>query len=261
MLRLDRVHTEILRFNAAGPPSSSKELDEQTEIYDYRIQKLVENALVQGLFPPHVSPAPPLEIQLVMTSMLQLRANQVRMYAYTHYLSSSSDGPSARDQATEALLSIAVSSVDVFLGMPSASPLWMPLRDRLLMGSVSCMFLAASQNPSRYGPLCHKAFHTAINCLKQSSYELTQSESEVWCSLDDLQRLAAKIEMPLLDESPPTETSAAGCFDSITLFGSDMNVSAEELAQICENTSQDSMSGLWDVPSLWAEDFTEFELV
>lgn len=261
MLRLNRVHTEIVRFNASVPPSGSKEMDEQSEIYDYRIQKLVENIFTRGLFPPQVSPSPPLEVQHAMSSILQLRANHLRMSPYMRYLSNSCDGSSFKGQAIHVLISLAVSSVDIYLGMSGASPLWRPLADKLLMGSISCMFLAASQNPDRYGPLCHKAFHTGINCLKQSSYKFTESESELWCSLDDLQRLGAKIQMPPLDELTEAETSPAGCFDSITVFGGDLDVSAEEITELCGNPSQDSMSGLWDATSLWERTFGEIELV
>lgn len=261
MLRLDRVHTEINSFNAAVPPSGSKETDEQTEIYDYRIQKLLENIFAKGLFHPHIPDAPHTELQHTMSSTLQLRANQVRMSAYMLYLSNSCDSSSFKNQAIHVLISLARSSVDVYLGMPDdASLLWRPLANRLLMGTISCMFLAACQNPGKYGPLCRQAFHTAINCLDQASYEFTESESEVWGSLDDLRRLGGKIQMPPLDESLAAEAPPAGCFDSITVLDGELDFSAEDSAQLCETTSQDSMSGLWDATSLWENQFSGFEM-
>lgn len=259
ILRLDRVHTEIIRFNAAAPPSGSKETDEQTELYDYRVQKLVENTFSKGLFHASFNLAP--EIRCTMTSVLQLRTCQVRMSAYMRYLDGLCDDSLFRRQAIHVLVSLAVSSVDTFLEMTSASPLWRPLADRLLMRSISYIFLAASRDPGKYGPLCRRAFHTAIDCLERSSYKLTESESAVWRSLGDLKTLGAKIEMLPLEEASLDGTSPVEYLESITAFGGDLDIPVEELAQICENTNHDPMSGLWGPTSLWEENFGEIELV
>ncbi|KAF5010517.1 hypothetical protein FDECE_3334 [Fusarium decemcellulare] len=260
MLALNRVHAEIIRFNAAAPATGGKETDEQTEIFDYRVQKLVENIRGKGLFSTQAAVLPSTEVQNVMSSILQLRANNVRILAYTRYLSPSDASPH-KTQPLHQLISLAMASVDVCLGMSSASALWRPLIDRLLMASVSCMFLAVSQNSAKYGPLCRKAFHTAIDALNLSSYKFTESESEVWCSLDDLRRLGRKIQMPPLDEPPATETTPNNCFTGSTILDGELAFSAEELAQLCEPANQDTLPGLWDSGSLWENTFNDFELV
>ncbi|KAB5581283.1 hypothetical protein GE09DRAFT_1085775 [Coniochaeta sp. 2T2.1] len=251
MLGLDRVHTEITRFNGAVSPSGSKETSEQTEIFDYRIQKLVDNIFEKGLFPFHTPDTPSPAVQTTMSSILRLRSNQVRMQAYTRYLSNAWDGSSYQNQAICTVVSLAKSSVDIYMEMHRASLLWRPLADRLLVGSVSCMFLVASQNPSEYGPPCRTAFQTAIDRLEQSSYELNGSESEVWNSLDDLRKLGGKIQMPPLDESTAADAPPPSYFDSSTVFNGDLDFSTEELAQFCDNTNQDLFSGLQDGTTLW----------
>ncbi|ETS80205.1 hypothetical protein PFICI_07734 [Pestalotiopsis fici W106-1] len=259
MLGLNRIHTEVINFNAAARQGSNQEMDEQIEMYDYRTQKLMDKICAKGLFPASVSDTPPVEVQNTMTSMLQLRANQIRMSAHIRYLSNSYDGESNKDQAIHTIVSLAMSSVDVYLGMLDTSLLWRPLADRLLMHSTSCMFLAASQDSSKYGPLCRKSFHTAIDCLTRSSYRPTESASG--CSLDDMRSVAGKIQMPPFDESPAPEEPPSGYLQSVSVFDNNLSLSAEELAQLCGDSGQSSMSAFRDAASIWENQFNEFAIV
>ncbi|KAH7201144.1 hypothetical protein DER44DRAFT_433778 [Fusarium oxysporum] len=259
MLALNRVHTEIIHFNATAPPSGNRETDGQAEVFDYRLQRLVENMFSKGLSPTHASTRTTLEIQSTMCSIVQLRANQIRVLAYMRILSAC-DNSAHKTQPLQQLISLAVSSVDICLGMPPISLLWRHLVGRLLMASLSSMFLAVSQNPTKYGPLCRKPFHMAIDHLESASYNLAESEFEVWCSLDDLRRLGRKIQMPPLDEPPSFEEAPGDCFPSSGLLDGELQLSEEELAQLCGNTTQDSLSGLWDPASVWENTFNDFEM-
>ncbi|KAF7528224.1 hypothetical protein G7054_g10222 [Neopestalotiopsis clavispora] len=306
MLGLNRIHTEVTNFNAAAPQGDSQETDEQIEMYDYRTQKLVDKILAKGLFPANVpDAAPSAEVQTAMTSILQLRANQIRTSAYVRYLGGSSSNAHQNDggeftttttttkhQAVATMVSLAMSSVDVYQGMPAPPDatsllLWRPLADRLLMHAASCMFLAASQDPHQYGPLCRKSFHAAIDCLSQSSAyynnnkstcggggESSESGSGSGCfSLDDMRSLAGKLQMPpLVDpELPlpvvpegPSSPSGYNLDAAVTSFDHDLSLSAEELVQLCGGHPghQNPMSSAFrDSASIWENQFNDFAIV
>lgn len=78
------------------------------------------------------------------------------------------------------------------------------------MGSVSCVFLAASYGPNKYGPLDYSDFHSALNVLSQSEFRLSELNSKIWCTLDDLRSIGESIRMPPPEQSPEIVTSSEG---------------------------------------------------
>lgn len=258
MLGLNRVHTEVANFNATTPHTSNQDMEEQTEVYDHRTRRFVDKILAKGLFPAGMPGTPPVEVQNAMTSIFQLRANQIRTSAYIHYLSNSYDGEFNNDQIMYTIVSLAISSVDIYLSIADdISLLWRPLADRLLMHSISCMFLAASKDPQKYGPLCRKSFHAAIDRLIQSDYKPSKSESVSWCSLDDMRSLAGKIQMPPCGELPDSAQTSSGHLNSATIFENDLSLSVEELAQLCGNSGQSCVSTFSDAALVWENQFNQ----
>lgn len=201
---------------------------------------------------------PPVEVQNVMTSILRLRANQIRTSAYIHHVNDSCDDEFNNDQIMDTVVSLAISSVDIYLSIgDDISLLWRPLADRLLMHSISCMFLAASKDSLKYGPLCRKSFHAAIDRLIQSGYNPSKSESVSWCSLDDMRNLAGQMQMPPFHELPVSPQTSSRHLNSSTIFENDLSLSVEELAQLCGNPGQSSISTFQDATLVWENQFDQ----
>lgn len=202
MISMNRFLPEI--FDLTGSPPDSKPAEERAEYLDFRIQKLVESLPVGDFDPLDPGTATPPWLQSVMKTFFQLRMSRLRMIIHMRALSSP-QAISSQPRSIRALISLAKRSVDLHTETMAAGGVGCLLCrtvDKFLMSSMSCMFLAASYNPSDYGPICRSAFHRAIDMLNRSSSPLNEPHSKAWCTLDDLRRIAEKLQMPTPEQSP-----------------------------------------------------------
>ncbi|RHZ66780.1 Zn(II)2Cys6 transcription factor [Aspergillus thermomutatus] len=259
MLGLDGMHTEIIKFSALVPPGGNREVDEQSEMFDYRVQKLVDNITLQGLFPPFANIIPPPAVRHVMESFIRARAYQIRMLAYMPYVTTP-DTSCHKYLPRQQLISLILSCVDLCLRISEcASRLWQPIIDRLLLNAVSCMLLTVSQDSAKYGQICHSAFHAAIEYLGQSFHKVPPANQ--W-SIEDLRKLGEKILKPPLGEEdlPLTDQIPAGN-SSMSSTDNSLHLSAQDLAQVCESTDHDALLSLLGSTFAWGSTFEECELV
>lgn len=225
MVHLNIIQAELFGLISTSKAESggykSKEINDRMDYLDHRIQKLADETSRLDLFPPDSPVTPPPASRVVLESFFQMRTTYLRMLA--HFRSPGSCRALARGpppppqsaEATAATTALPRALVALYgrmahaAGAQGLTRLEGPLADRFIMGSASCMFLAASCNPAAYGPVCRSAFHAAIDFLTASPYTGSASSSRLWCSLDEMRRLGGTIQMPTPDEPPPPGTSAA----------------------------------------------------
>ncbi|KAK2609985.1 hypothetical protein N8I77_003449 [Diaporthe amygdali] len=197
----------------------SKEINDRMDYLDHRIQKLAEETSRVDLFSPDSLVVPPPADRVVLESFFQMRTTYLRMLAHFRSLSSCK-ALACRPQSAETTIALPKALVELYGKMAHAagprgvSQLWGPLADRFIMGSASCMFLAACCNPNAYGPVCRVAFHTAIDYLLASPYTGSGSKPRLWCSLDEMRRLGETIQMPTPDKPTPQALSADSSSDA-----------------------------------------------
>ncbi|KAJ9497397.1 hypothetical protein H2202_007201 [Exophiala xenobiotica] len=262
MVRVNRLHSEIVELINSSPGLGTKEIDERAEFLGYRLQKLVEIIHESEMFPPESpEPLPPPATRTVMEAFVTLRTTHIRMLTHMRSLSSF-ETFSLRPQSVQILISLAISSVDlhgkiVFAGGDEgASRLLRTTIDKLLTVCVSCMFLAASYDPQVYGPICRNAFHTAINILSQAqSLPNEHSSKTMLSSLADLRRMGESIQMPALDRST-LSTSAVGTDGSATQNHQVQPDFGEmDFSMLSETPNPELFASMGDVDSNW-----EFEV-
>ncbi|KAK7725536.1 hypothetical protein SLS63_008140 [Diaporthe eres] len=197
----------------------SKEINDRMDYLDHRIQKLADETSRLDLFPPDSPVIPPPAERVVLESFFQMRTTYLRMLAHFRSLSSCK-ALACRPQSAETTIALPKALIALYGKMTHAAGhqgltrLEGPLADRFIMGSASCMFLAASCNPGAYGPICRSAFHAAIDFLTASPYTGSASKPRLWCSLDEMRRLGETIQMPTPDKPTPPNLSAAGGTDA-----------------------------------------------
>ncbi|KAH6694792.1 hypothetical protein BKA61DRAFT_584130 [Leptodontidium sp. MPI-SDFR-AT-0119] len=197
MIGLSRIHSEIVEL-VNSSTRETKENDERAEYLDFRVQKLVEGITQNEFFPPDSAAVPLPSRQIALKALFHLRTSHVRMLTHIRSLSSS-QALACRPQSARTLVSLAKFTVDLHaksIKLGGISRLLRSTFDKLLMGSISCMFLAASHDPKEYGPMCCSHFHTALNILSQSEFRLNGWHSKIWCTLDDLRTIGESIQMP-----------------------------------------------------------------
>ena len=211
MISLNSVHSELFELVNSGVNHSdtrNKKLNERLDYLDYSVQGLAEGFPQFDPFPAHASAVSPRDAQIGMVCILQMRTTFMRMLTHFRCLSSAS-ALSSSPRSAQSLIALTKSLVDMYgkmvlvAGPEGVNRLWGPLADRYLMGSISCMFLAATYNPTLYGPQCRHAFHNALDLLMASPYRRAGSTTKPWCSLDDLRIIGEKIEMASLQDSTP----------------------------------------------------------
>lgn len=233
---------ELIRTAKAESGSyKSKEVNDRMDYLDHRIQKLAEETSRVDLFPPDCIVKPSPAERIVLESFFQMRTTYLRMLAHFRSLSSRK-ALACRPQSAEATITLPKSLVALYgkmmhaAGHQGLNRLEGPLADRFIMGSASCMFLAASCNPSEYGPICRAAFHTAIDFLVASPYTGPGSKPRLWCSLDEMRRLGELIQMPTPDKPTPTASSMDASSES----------TAGDLLDIPPHCDEDDMFGTFD---------------
>ena len=238
MVRLNRIHGEIVEVVNSSPALGIKETDERAELLGYRLEKLAESINESPIF-PHASPEPlpPLALQTVMNAFVTLRTIHIRMLTHIRSLSSPKTF-SCRSQSARILISLAISSVSLHVKIIAAggdrgiNRLLQSTIYRFLTVSVSCMFLAASYAPQVYGPICCKAFHTAIDILSQVPPSITGHGLDNICSsLGDLREIGESIQMPALDKSLP----------NVSPIGMDRRSAPMQIQQMDPDFSQDDV--------------------
>lgn len=217
MVHLNIIQAELFELISTSKAESggykSKEINDRMDYLDHRIQKLADETSRVDLFPPDSLVVPPPAERVVLESFFQMRTTYLRMLAHFRSLSSCK-ALACRPQSAEATIALPKALVALYGKMTHAAGhqgltrLEGPLADRFIMGSASCMFLAASCNPSAYGPICRAAFHAAIDFLIASPYTGSGSKPRLWCSLDEMRRLGETIQMPTPDK--PTPPNAVG---------------------------------------------------
>lgn len=255
---LTRVHVELAGLSKASPPveSDSKEKTERLEFLDFRVQKLAES-FPKDEIPPPASSGPDLATSKeVLEGIYQLRANQIRMFPHIRSLSSAA-ALNQRLQSAQMLVSLAISSVDLHeriftaSGARGVSHLWRSLMDLLLMGSVSCMFLAASYKPAEYGPACHEAFHRGIDMLQQSPHQSKTVRQRMWCSLGDLRRIGESIQLHSPDRTPPAFCSTSGSSASAELLGLHDRHADDDIFASYETLNHDFLTDFGSLDPNW----------
>lgn len=212
MVNLNVIQAELFELirttKAESGGYKSKEINDRMDYLDHRIQKLAEETSRIDLFPPDCVVVPPPAERVVLESFFQMRTTYLRMLAHFRSLSSCK-ALACRPQSAEATIALPKALIALYGKMMHAAGhhglnrLEGPLADRFIMGSASCMFLAASCNPSAYGPICRVAFHAAIDFLVASPYTGAGSKPRLWCSLDEMRRLGELIQMPTPDKPTP----------------------------------------------------------
>ncbi|KAH8771718.1 hypothetical protein F5883DRAFT_713106 [Diaporthe sp. PMI_573] len=212
MVNLNVIQAELFELirttKAESGGYKSKETNDRMDYLDHRIQKLAEETSRIDLFPPDCIVVPPPAERVVLESFFQMRATYLRMLAHFRSLSSCK-ALACRPQSAEATIALPKALVALYgkmmhaAGHQGLNRLEGPLADRFIMGSASCMFLAASCNPTAYGPICRAAFHAAIDFLVASPYTGAGSKPRLWCSLDEMRRLGELIQMPTPDKPTP----------------------------------------------------------
>lgn len=219
MVHLNIIQAELFELISTSKAESggykSKEINDRMDYLDHRIQKLADETSRVDLFPPDSPVIPPPAERVVLESFFQMRTTYLRMLAHFRSLSSCK-ALACRPQSAEATIALPKALVALYGKMTHAAGhqgltrLEGPLADRFIMGSASCMFLAASCNPGAYGPICRSAFHAAIDFLTASPYTGSASKPRLWCSLDEMRRLGETIQMPTPDKPTPPNLSAVG---------------------------------------------------
>lgn len=212
MVHLNIIQAELFELISTSKAESggykSKEINDRMDYLDHRIQKLADETSRVELFPPDSPVVPPPAERIVLESFFQMRTTYLRMLAHFRSLSSCK-ALACRPQSAETTIALPKALVALYgkitqaVGQQGLSRLEGPLADRFIMGSASCMFLAASCNPSAYGPVCRAAFHAAIDFLVASPYTGSGSKPRLWCSLDEMRRLGETIQMPTPDKPTP----------------------------------------------------------
>jgi hypothetical protein len=258
MIALDGIHTKISKgTSGAVPVGANRELDDQREIFDYRVQKLADNISAQGLFPLSSGSAPSSAVRHVMESFIQLRAYQIRMLAYMPYITTP-DTSCHRHLLRQQVLSLIMSTVDQCLalsnqpGFERGSRLFRPVIDRLLLNAVSCMLLIVSQDSAKYGQICRPAFHSAIQYLAQSLHK--NPHSDLW-SVEELRMLGEKMQMPSPGDDMALIDPALPANNAVTSTGESLHVSALELARVCEATDHDALLNILGSTFAWESAF------
>ncbi|KAK0122020.1 hypothetical protein ONS95_010285 [Cadophora gregata] len=248
MIGLSRVQFEIIELINSSTPEN-KEDDERAEFFDFRVQKLVESIPQNGFFPPDSDVVPLPSRQTALKALFQLRASHIRMLTHIRCLSSS-QALACRPQSARTLVSLVKFTVDLHgktLKLGGLSRLLRSTFDKLLMGSVSCMFLTASHDPKEYGPMCCSHFHTALNILSQSDFRLNGWHSKMWCTLDDLRKIGGSIHMPaperLLVQVNSSEEPSTVIEDSQRPYGE------EDLFEPFESTDNELLAIFGDTNS------------
>ena len=246
MVDLNFIQAELFELISASKAESggykSKEMNDRMDYLDHRIQRLAEETSRVDLFPPDSIVVPPPAERVVLESFFQMRTTYLRMLAHFRSLGSSCKALAGRPQAAETTIALPKALVALYEKMTHAaghqglSRLEGPLAVRFIMGSASCMFLAASCNPGAYGPVFCAAFHAAIDLLLASPYAGSGPKPSPWCSLDEMRRLGETIQMPTPDKPTP---NAAGTDASSEL-------SAVELLDINPQDVEDDIFGTFD---------------
>lgn len=211
MVALNRIHAEIIELINSSS-TEKKESDERAEYLDFRVQKLVEGIPQTGFFPPESAVVHQSSRQMALKALFQLRTNHIRMLTHIPSLSSA-QALACRPRSARTLISLARSTVELHTAtimVDGVSRFIRPIFDKILMGSVSCMFLAASYDPGEYGPMCSNDFHSALDTLSQCDFSLSGLKSKIWCTLEDLRSIGQSIQMPTPEQSPAVATSAEG---------------------------------------------------
>lgn len=246
MVNLNIIQAELFELISTSKAESggykSKEINDRMDYLDHRIQKLADETSRVNLFPPDSHVVPPPAERVVLESFFQMRTTYLRMLAHFRSLSSCR-ALACRPQSAEATIALPKALVSLYGRMTQAagqrglSRLEGPLADRFVMGSASCMFLAASCNPSAYGPICRNAFHAAIDFLIASPFTGSGSKPRLWCSLDEMRRLGETIQMPAPDK--PTPPNAVGTDAS-------SESTAVELLDMHPQSVEDDIFGTFD---------------
>ncbi|SPO03693.1 uncharacterized protein DNG_06376 [Cephalotrichum gorgonifer] len=251
MLRANSILAEIFELINSVPirrSSRNREGDERLQYLDFRVQSMEEQITQIELFPAHSGMQPPPALQAVISCIIGMRLTFMRMLTHFRCLSSSSAW-AGNPQSAQILISMAKSLVDWYrktvasAGSEGINRLWGPLTDRYLMGSTSCMFLAAAYDPAVYGPQCRYHFHTALDLLMASSHRRAASTTKPWCSLDDMRKISGKIQMAPLEESRPNGTPSGSDADGSMVCG-------------IPPAAPDDASFMWFEPS--ADDYLAF---
>lgn len=253
MVRLDRIHSEIIEFANSSQSLSTKDVNERAELLGYRLDKYMESLDKEEILPLQLSePLPLPTTQAVMQAFIALRTNHIRMFTDIRCLSSPEIFIS-RPKSAHALISRAISSVDFHSNIVAAggdigiTSLLQSTVYKLLTTSLSCMFLAASYNPPVFGPLCCRAFHTAIDILSKTPRPPSTSGMDtLWSSLEDLRIMGESVQMPRPDTMAPLMGSPRMgvqppemqrqqlelTFDAQTIFTSQGGINSEYLDSI-----------------------------
>ncbi|KFY86577.1 hypothetical protein V500_07540 [Pseudogymnoascus sp. VKM F-4518 (FW-2643)] len=248
MIGLNRIHSEIVELVNSSAPEN-KETDERAEYLDFRVQKLVESIPQSGFFPPESTVVPLHSKQVALETFFQLRTSHIRMLTHIRSLSSS-HALAYRPRSARTLISLAKSTVDLHVKAikhGGVDRLLRPTLDKLLMSSISCMFLAASYDPSEYGPMCCNDFHAALNTLSQSEFRLNRLNSNIWCTLDDLRTMGNSIQMPTPEQSPVMMTSSEGPSTGLDVI--QQQFVEEDFFGTFESTDHDLLAVFGDVNS------------
>ncbi|KAL2849852.1 hypothetical protein BJY01DRAFT_245789 [Aspergillus pseudoustus] len=258
MIALDGIHTEVLKSSSfLVPTGGNRELDEQREILDYRAQKLADNFTAHGLFRPYSEPFPSPAVQHVMESFIQLRAHQIRILAHMPYIMTPG-AVSHRYLLQQQVVSLVISATKQCLslsckpGLDRASRLFKPIIDRLLLNAVSCMLLAVSQDSARYGQICSPVFNEAIRYLGQSYHKTLHADS--W-SVDDLRLLGEKMQMPSPKDQIESINPELPANNATALTEDSLGISAQELANVCDATNQDTLLDILGSSFAWENVF------
>lgn len=213
MLDLNSIQAELFELVSTSKSEiggyKSKEINDRMDYLDHRIQRVGEEKSRVEMFSRDSLVVPPPVEQTVLETFFRMRTTYLRMLADFRSLGSCK-ALASKSQSAETTIAFPEALVELYGTMASAagpgglSRLWGPLADRFIMGSASCMFLAASCNPNAYGPVCRVAFHAAIDYLLVSPYTGSGSKPRLWCSLDEMRRLGETIQVPTPDKPTPT---------------------------------------------------------
>ncbi|KAL1849836.1 hypothetical protein Daus18300_013149 [Diaporthe australafricana] len=245
MVDLNSIQAELFELVSTSKAEiggyKSKEINDRMDYLDHRIQRLGEETLRVEIFPLDSLVVPPPAEQAVLETFFQMRTTYLRMMAHFRSLSSCK-ALASKPRSAETTIALPKALVELYgtlagaAGPGGVSRLWGPLADRFIMGSASCMFLAASCNPSSYGPVCRVAFHAAIDYLLASPYTGSGSKPRLWCSLDEMRRLGETIQMPTPDKPTPTAVGTDSSSDA----------TAVELLDMPQDSVEDDLFGTFD---------------
>ncbi|KAF2424442.1 hypothetical protein EJ08DRAFT_417124 [Tothia fuscella] len=194
MIRLGQVVSDI--HCAVNSADSLREYEPKAEFLEFRIQSVLkEVANDENL--SELMTRVPLHMQRSMNALIKIRGNHMRLLLQLRSVVLSAN-LNSRTKQLQSLVAISKETVAEGLQVHAGgrlSAVFHASFDVMLMAALSSMFLAASFNSTEYGVACREAFHTAINLLNLSAFKVN-SKVKMWCSLEDLRRLATKIKMP-----------------------------------------------------------------